>query len=168
MVGADVRGRPLASDVLLSRLEDHREGLLLRVFLGRHPYQPAGHAAGEPEVPHREDPQVGAAVVHRNPEWLPLAHNDVCSVLPWRLDDREREGVYPHHEKSAPLVQPGREVEQPLLKNAEVVRVLDVDSRHLGGYSRTQSGEVRGARPAVEGESFQLKVHGAHVRLDDL
>src|SRR5438309_11941766 len=89
VVGADVRGRLLAPDVLLTRRQRQHESTPARGVEG---------AADEPtrQPPHEllaagDEPDVPTAVAGREPKLLALPDCDVRSVLAWRCEDGEAE-----------------------------------------------------------------------------
>ena len=89
LVGADVRGRPLAADVLLPGGEREHEAAPAAGVLGRS-HETAGHLA---HVAHAgaQESEVRAAEAHRHAEALGLAAGDVGAAVAGRAQQREGE-----------------------------------------------------------------------------
>ena len=89
--GADVRGRLLAADVLLARLDRHPVGGLA-VPIDGHADQAAGHLA-DVGVARGEERRVRTAVAERDAEALGAADDDVGAHLARRRDERARQQI---------------------------------------------------------------------------
>ena len=89
MVGADIRGRPLAPDVLLASRERKCEGAP-PIGIAGFADQPARHLT---DLRHRggHEAQTWPAELHRDAETLRLADHDIGAERAWRLEDRERQ-----------------------------------------------------------------------------
>ena len=141
LVGADVRGRLGAADVLLARLQRQREaGLALGIHRAArdaprhlaHVFHAAGHEA-----------DVGAAGGQRHAEGLRVAAGDVgAAVAPFarRREQRERHRIHGRDDERAVRARPARE-RVDVLELAEEVRLLDHDRGDV------LAGELRRAPP---------------------
>src|SRR4029450_13761034 len=102
---ADVAGRLVAPDVLLTRTKRHHEGALA-VEVGGHADQPSWDLADE-RVVRGEDAEVRTAVLRRDPERLALAGGDVGAVGTRRREDGQRQRLADGPERGARGVGPG-------------------------------------------------------------
>jgi hypothetical protein len=91
MVGAYVRGRPLAPDMLLTSCEGQTVGALA-ARVDRLTHQAPRHLADmrEPGC-HKAKPRT--AELRRNPEALALADGNIGSQLGWRFQQSERQSL---------------------------------------------------------------------------
>src|SRR5216683_2326929 len=89
MIGAYVRGRALAPDMLLARCEGQAVGPLA-ACVNRLPHQAAGHLA-DMRQPRRHKAESGTAELGRNAEALALADGDVGAQLGWRFQQSKRQ-----------------------------------------------------------------------------
>ncbi len=80
LVGADVRGRLLAPDVLLASLEG-QDVSLAALGVPRRPDQAAGHLAHRGHL-RRHEPDVRPPEADRDAERLPLGGDDVGPIAP--------------------------------------------------------------------------------------
>ena len=79
---ADIRGRLLAADVLLPRLQ-RQDVSRLPIDVGGLAHDAARHPA-DVLHPGRDDPEVGTPIVEMVPQDLPLGHRDVGTQLSGR------------------------------------------------------------------------------------
>src|SRR6185437_16262955 len=89
MIGADVRGRAFAPDVLLARGQGQAECAAAFAVEGL-PDQPPGHLT-DMRGTAREKSEARAAELQWHPEALPFAHGDVSAERARRLQQRERQ-----------------------------------------------------------------------------
>ena len=140
LVGADVRGRPLAPDVLLARREREHEAAPSLAVHGLSD-QAAGQVADEGHA-GRHEAEVRTAEADGDAEALGLAAHDVGAQLSGRAQQRERERLgHDHHELGAVRVR-GRRRRRDVLERAPEVRLLQ---HHAGGLGVDQPGQRRGA-----------------------
>ncbi len=156
LVGADVAGRLVATDVLLARPERHDEGALA-VEVGGHAHEAAGDLADE-RVGRGQDAQVRAAVLRRDPERLALAGGDVRPVGARRGEDGQRHRLDDCDEEGArgmgELADTGHGFEQ-----AQEVRVRgdDAGDRPVRvGEEPLERREVRRAGVVSLGDEWDL------------
>ena len=106
--GADVRGRPLAADVLLAGLQRQPVGrAALRV------HRDADQAPRQRATigfTHGDERRVGAAVHHRDTEALGRAHDDVGTLLARGPHEQAREQVGGDDDPHVAVVQPRDDV----------------------------------------------------------
>ena len=91
MVGADVGGRLLATNVLLTRLKSHPQSAVA-LSVDRHPDDPARHLSLEP-LTRRHERRVRATVPHGHPESLAVADDHVRTPFTRRRHESERHQV---------------------------------------------------------------------------
>ena len=128
--GADVARRPLAADVLLTRLKGHAIGLA-----PVHVVADADDAAGEGPlegVARGDEARVRPPVAHRHAEALGAADGDVRPELAGRPQEREGEEVCGHDDQSPAGV--GALAEAPVVADRPArVGVLDQDPGDVTG-----------------------------------
>ena len=120
--GADVRGRLLASDVLLARLQGHAVRRAAAA-VDRHADDAARHLP-HVCVPGREKRGVRPAVAQRHAEALRVADDDVGAEFAGRRQQRQGQQIGGHRHQHAGLVGPRDETGQ-LVDPAALVRILD-------------------------------------------
>ena len=94
LVGAHVGGGLLPANVLLPGLEGENVGPAA-VVVGGLAHDAAGQLPGEGGG-GRHEAQVGTAEAQRHAQGLSLAHGDVGTALPRRLENSHGDGVDPH------------------------------------------------------------------------
>ncbi len=146
VVGADVRGRLLAADVLLARLQGEHEAAAA-VDVARLADEAAGQTSHELGA-HGHEAQAGAAVAHRIAERLRLADDDVRAERARRLQQAERDWVGDDDEQRARLVGEACRLAH-VLERAEEVGLLH-DHGGGVGVDRGPQGLAVGARSRRE------------------
>ena len=96
---ADVRGRLLAADVLLARLERHPERRLAVAVLA-HADDPAWEMTLE-RFFGRKEGGVGASITHGHPKALGTAHHHVCAHRSRRLQQKHGHQIGGKHGSDA-------------------------------------------------------------------
>ena len=139
VVGADVRLRLAAADVLLACLERQHERAA-SVDVTRLAHEPARELA-EQRLPYHHEPEAGSAERERVAERLAIADRDVGSVPSRRDQDPEAQRVDRRHEQRAVVVSCLGECGHGF-EEAEEVRLLGDDASCVGGPGRL-GGEVR-------------------------
>ena len=131
LVRADVAGRLLAADVLLARLERvHEPAGAVRVQ--GLPRDAAGHLAHQ-RLAAGEDPEVRAAVRHRDAERLALADGDVDPQRTRWLEQRVRVRLGDLHAERARVVRGVHDLAH-VDERSKCIGVLDDEAgRALGG-----------------------------------
>ena len=162
LVGADVAGRLVAADVLLTRAHGHHERARA-VEVGRHPDQTPGDLADE-RIGRGEDAEVRPAVLRRDPEWLALACRDVRAVRAGRCEDSQADRLDDRDEQRARGVGETADLGHRF-EEAEEVRLGGDDARDGSagfGQHPLQRGEIgRAGRLTVGHEGDLLELESA-------
>ena len=107
-----------------------------------------------------------APEVHRDPERLQLAADDVGAVERRRLENAERDRIDADDRERAGLVRESGDLGRPDLDRAEIARVLEVDAGRVLRERLPERSNVD--EPALRVEGHTLDAHpGAAVPLDD-
>ena len=140
--GADVRGRLLAADVLLARLQRQHEAAA-PVDVARLARDAPGHAA-QVGLGGGEEAERRAAEVQAVAERLALAHGHVDAALARRLEDPQRDRVVGADDHRRRVLGGGRQ-RGGVLDRAEEVGLLEDDGARVlvdGGGPRVGVGDA--------------------------
>ena len=163
LVGADVRRRLLAADVLLAGLQGE-DPAPLAVAVDRLADDPAGHLADE-LLATRQDAQVRAAVRHRIAQALPLGDHDVGPIIARTAEDPQADRV-DADDRHRPLALRGVDQGVDLLELPEEVGVLH---DHRGGVVGDGGGQLVAIDPAAtRGDDDDLGFEVGQVGRQDL
>ena len=162
LVGGDVRGRLLAPDVLLARLQ--REHV---ATLAREVHRLADDAAGQPPDvlgARREEPVVRPAVAHRVAGRLPFADRQRTAVRAGRLEHAQRDEIDVRDRHRARLVGGGGELRCRFEAPEEVGLLED----HGGRVLRRVTHAVGIGRASLVRHLDDLEPEARRVGLHDL
>jgi len=167
-VGADVRGRLLAPDVLLARVE--REDVAANALAVAGLARDASARPAYVLALEGEEAQVGSAEAGRAPERLPFPRHHVRAAASGRLEQSERDRVG-HDDGERPCRMGGIDERPERRGRHDPAEEIGALHHHAGGRRAAATGERRGLDADVvgeqslsrEGEPHALGV-GAHHR----